>query len=423
MKKLLYSIISIWFCLGSTVLSQNPKWINYNTTNSNIPSDSINCIAIDGLGNKWIGTRSEGLAKFDGTNWTVYNESNSDLPENYVYSLIIDESGNKWIGTCCGGLAKFDGLNWTIYDTSNSGLPSNWVSSLAIDGSGNKWIGTGYGLAKFDDTYWNVYNPGWPYITRFILSLAVDVSNNVWFKSYDGLTKFDGTNWTHYSSPISGGIFDRGCGIAIDELGNKWIGIDGELLQFDDTIWTIYTNPFPHSLTIWDIEIDESSIKWLSVGGLTENNLRKFNGSNWEAIDTSGSSLSSAGTLMCIAIDESDNKWIGTLRGGLFVFNEGGIVSVEENLSVHPTEYNLFQNYPNPFNPTTTIKYSVPQSSDVLIKVFDVLGSEVETLVNEEKPVGSYEINWNAENLPSGVYFYQLQAGDFVETKKMVLLR
>jgi len=89
----------------------------------------------------------------------------------------------------------------------------------------------------------------------------------------------------------------------------------------------------------------------------------------------------------------------------------------------HLTEYYLYQNFPNPFNPTTTIIYSIPKLSFVTLRIYDVLGSEVETLINEEKAVGTYELNWNAANLPSGVYFYRLQAGSFVETKKMILLK
>lgn len=100
------------------------------------------------------------------------------------------------------------------------------------------------------------------------------------------------------------------------------------------------------------------------------------------------------------------------------------VISVEDNISEElPVEFSLSQNYPNPFNPTTKIKYFIPQSSNVLIKVFDILGNEVETLVDEEKPVGTYELTWYAENLPSGVYFYQLQAGSFIETKKLALLK
>ena len=85
--------------------------------------------------------------------------------------------------------------------------------------------------------------------------------------------------------------------------------------------------------------------------------------------------------------------------------------------------YSLEQNYPNPFNPSTTIKYQIPELSFVTIKVYDVLGNEITTLVNEEKPAGNFEVEFNASNLTSGIYFYRIQAGDFVETKKMVLMK
>jgi len=90
---------------------------------------------------------------------------------------------------------------------------------------------------------------------------------------------------------------------------------------------------------------------------------------------------------------------------------------------VMPNEYMLEQNYPNPFNSTSVIRYSVPQSSNVVIKVFDILGNEIEILVNEEKPIGTYEITWTAENLPSGIYLYQLRAGSYLQTRKMVLMK
>jgi hypothetical protein len=98
------------------------------------------------------------------------------------------------------------------------------------------------------------------------------------------------------------------------------------------------------------------------------------------------------------------------------------VTGVEEETTL-PTEFSLEQNYPNPFNPSTKIKYSVPQLSKVVIKVFDILGNEIETLVNEEKPVGTYEVKFKATNLPSGIYFYQLRTGSFVETKKMLMIK
>ena len=99
------------------------------------------------------------------------------------------------------------------------------------------------------------------------------------------------------------------------------------------------------------------------------------------------------------------------------------MTDVEKNQSVIPNDFSLSQNFPNPFNPTTLISYKLKETSRVQLKVFNILGNEVETLVNEQKPAGNYEITWNALNLPSGVYFYRLQAGSFIDTKKMVLLK
>jgi DNA recombination-dependent growth factor C len=101
------------------------------------------------------------------------------------------------------------------------------------------------------------------------------------------------------------------------------------------------------------------------------------------------------------------------------------IVSVNyEETPLH--DFVLKQNYPNPFNPSTKIKFRISSASGgefVKLKVYDVLGNEIATLVNESKTVGTYEILWNAENLPSGVYLYKLTAGNLVETKKMLLLK
>ena len=88
-----------------------------------------------------------------------------------------------------------------------------------------------------------------------------------------------------------------------------------------------------------------------------------------------------------------------------------------------PDNYNLFQNFPNPFNPTTIIRYDIKTKGDVELKVFDLLGREITTLVNENQTPGTYEVVFDATSLPSGVYFYQLKAGDFIETKKMVVLK
>jgi hypothetical protein len=97
--------------------------------------------------------------------------------------------------------------------------------------------------------------------------------------------------------------------------------------------------------------------------------------------------------------------------------------NVAKDASSIPNDFSLDQNFPNPFNPSTTINFSVPKSGTVTIKIFDILGKEVATLVNENKPVGNYSVQLNASKLVSGVYFYRMQAGDFVQTKKSLLLK
>ncbi|OGU31992.1 MAG: hypothetical protein A2057_07590 [Ignavibacteria bacterium GWA2_35_9] len=108
------------------------------------------------------------------------------------------------------------------------------------------------------------------------------------------------------------------------------------------------------------------------------------------------------------------------------VYSTGVPVTALQNTNIlHPGEYELAQNYPNPFNPTTKIKYAVPVIGFVTLKIYDVLGKEIATLVNEEKPAGSYEVEFNASelNLTSGVYFYRITTGGFEDTKKLLLLK
>ncbi len=125
-----------------------------------------------------------------------------------------------------------------------------------------------------------------------------------------------------------------------------------------------------------------------------------------------------ANTQLTILVDNGNN---GTIDDTLFVSNTVDVKD-EGYLGV-PKEYNLAQNYPNPFNPVTKIRYSLPQQSNVSLIVYNILGQEVITLVNEQQPAGNYEVSFDATNLTSGIYLYKIQAGDYSDVKKMILLR
>lgn len=121
-----------------------------------------------------------------------------------------------------------------------------------------------------------------------------------------------------------------------------------------------------------------------------------------------------------------DNNGDGIIDDSLAVNKNSIITSVKSNEYeevIIPKNFSLSQNYPNPFNPSTTIKYTIPKQSKVTLKVFDVLGSELATLINKEQPQGNYEVEFDGKDLTSGIYFYKLKAGDFIETKKMILLK
>ncbi|MEJ5306048.1 MAG: T9SS type A sorting domain-containing protein [Ignavibacteria bacterium] len=227
-------------------------------------------------------------------------------------------------------------------------------------------------------------NPEWINFTasNFVYAIALE-GDYVWVGKWGGgLVRIDKRtgNMTFYTK-ASGLPNNNVSAIAIDGQGNKWIGTDGGgVAKFDGVNWTVYKR---------------------SNSGLPDNRV------------------------LAIAIDGQGNKWIGT-GGGLAVYREGGVIlDVEKNTSVIPSGFKLYQNYPNPFNPVTKIRYSVKETKPVMIKLYDIVGREVATLVNEVKDAGEYEIELNAGKfgLCSGVYFYQMKAGDFTSIKKMVVLK
>ena len=154
-------------------------------------------------------------------------------------------------------------------------------------------------------------------------------------------------------------------------------------------------------------------------------------GSNWSKIETPDLHADNHRIRWS---EDGNNVWVAS-DGGLAFSNDKGITWKTDNNWFPITQYVNFDvdregknicggsQYPNPFNPSTTIKYSIPKQSNVTLKVFDVLGSEVATLVNKEQPQGNYEVEFDGSELTSGIYFYRLQAGDFVETKKMILIK
>jgi len=144
-------------------------------------------------------------------------------------------------------------------------------------------------------------------------------------------------------------------------------------------------------------------------------------------ISSGGYTITNANNILLSSVGEAfiENATNATQQqqsGFWYVYQQTTITDVEDEETI-PTVFKLEQNYPNPFNPSTTIKFAVPERSNVLIKIYDILGSEVVTLVNEEMDAGWYQKSFDAYSYSSGVYLFRMEAGNYISTKKMMLIK
>ncbi|MGB9664786.1 MAG: two-component regulator propeller domain-containing protein [Ignavibacteria bacterium] len=423
-ESIIVDSLSIFFALydNSVAILRDSTWEIFNKYNTGINNDYIKSLALDKTGKIWIGTYGRGVVihKSEGISRMWRNE----IPGTFVHSLLVEDTNQVWAGTWFNGLLRYDGVSWNSFNTINSGIPSNNILCITSDSYGNKWIGTDNGLGKFDGVNWTVYNqnnsglPG-----RYVSSIVIDKFNNKWIGTENGLAMFDGTNWVVYNTSNSGLPENWVLSLAIDSLGNKWIGTwQYGLVKFDGSNWTIYnkSNSGLPSNWIRVIKVDKTGNIWIG----TENaGLAKYDGTSWSVYNVFNSGLS-GNSITSIEIDELNHKIIGT-HTGLSIYREGGVILDVQEEKVRPSSFVLYQNYPNPFNPTTKIKYSIKETGLVTLKVYDLLGREIATLVNEPKQAGEDEIEFDASkyNLPSGVYLYELRSGSFKSAKKFVLMK
>jgi len=214
------------------------------------------------------------------------------------------------------------------------------------------------------------------------------------------------------------------------------MGISINILVYTQTVHNVTANPnFTFTPSQLTIKVGDA-VKWTNTGGF-HNVIADDNSF------TSGPASTSAWVFQFTFNSPGTNPYYCVIHGAPSGVGMSGVITVDavtdvkdENISVY--KFNLEQNYPNPFNPSTKIRYSIPnvethQATLVQLKIYDVLGNEVATLVNEEKTAGTYEVNFSAIDgftsngktlqLSSGIYFYRLKFGSFSESRKMILMK
>lgn len=189
---------------------------------------------------------------------------------------------------------------------------------------------------------------------------------------------------------------------------------------------TTYVAGVPTQISTYSTNVTKDADGW---GTVVLPGFGTFNCLRWREVELPPQSqrkdflfFTQEGYLVLIGTNNTEPDSGVVVAGEVVLLVPASVVGVK-SLDEFPQEFTLFQNYPNPFNPSTTIRFGISKSSHVSLKVYDLLGQEIETLVNEKLSAGEFVVNWNAGGHPSGVYFYRIQAGDFVLTKKTILLK
>jgi hypothetical protein len=386
-------------CLLIPLDTLSAQWVQTNGASETV----VTCFAVAGT-NLYAGTTSGVfLSTNNGATWSAVNTG----LKNTVISALASSGTNIFAGTTGGVFLSTDnGLSWSAVD---SGLTNTSIRALAVSGE-NLFAGTPGGVfsSATNGSSWSVTKE-----TNSVNALAV--------------------SGTLIIAALNGSI------ASTSDCGAIWGPMDTGMSQHVGVFTVSGNDLFAGTPAgVYRTKIDAAN--WTSVGtGLSNTSVvavavsgtNLFAGSYTGVYIYTGNSTSwtSANTqLPKIAVTSlivyGKNLFAGTNGGGIWKRAVSEMAtSVEGQTAARPTAFGLYQNFPNPFNPTTTITFSLRSRSFVSVKVFDVMGSEVATVVDDELPAGIHSRHWEASGYPSGIYFYRMQAGSYSETKRLLILK
>jgi len=418
MKNSFKVFVAVFIILVS--INANAQWVPSSTGMGN--DKSIFSLLSLGFVDFFAGTAYYGVYRSTnvGVGWVQ-----SGLSDKTVYSLALSGS-NLVAGTNLYGvwLSPNNGSTW-----SQTSLSYETVRSLAVSGSyifaGTAWgtpPGTG-GVYRSPDNGSTWLKVGLDEKTVYALAFsgstlyAATRGYGVW-QSFNNGTTWSQTGLTNqivYSLAVSGNNIYAGTecnGVYYSSnSGSNWsqVGLNGKI------IYTLLLNSgkiFAGCLKcgagVYGAGADGSGI-FLS----TDNGITWIEKNQGFTLDMTFYSLAIANTFL----------FAGSFAQSVWKRTYSEIIGIKQISELVPVSYLLHQNYPNPFNPSTNIRYELPRAGNVKLVIFNTLGQEVQTLVNETQSAGIYEALWNASGFPGGVYFYRLTAGGFGETRKMLLVR
>ena len=396
------------------------------------------------LGFLWYRVADNGPTTYGNTYMTTNGGESFSLAANFMVltSVFFKNNSTGWISgynynqksgltTRYTFFTTNNGINWDTTEILNSGRFINENNGWKVKQNGSMYRTTNGG-----STWTGIPSTPCDYLTvntldsinSVYLLTAIKYNSNIGSPAGYYYSTNSGTSWNtvlvnFYINPLTHINFYNGTGFAptrtnglsYDTFKSTNYGINWSVVSSNNLVFRDMCSL--NSQNFWGLD-SSGSIKYSSNGGNTFVN--QFTG----GISDYGDAIfmfPSDSLNHSVGYAKLNNKLYKTTSGGFsvhsYIGNENNIIE----------KFILLQNYPNPFNPVTNIRYSIPEGTGrdmtVQLKVYDVNGKEIETLVNENQIAGSYSVNFNAANYPSGVYFYKLETNNFSETKKMILLK
>ena len=408
-------IILILFLFSNSFVYSQSGWIQqYSGTNNDLRSVTFlnsNTGTAVGLFGTILHTTNGGI------NWISQNSGTSE----YLNSVFFI---NTNIGTAVGN-------NGVIIHTTNGGI--NWISQnsgVTYELNGVYLVDTNVGtiFSSFGSGILHTTNGGTNWVVQSNISnkYAVyfnDVNTGTTVGDFILHTTNGGINWAFQNNSPNGTLFDVKF---INYQTGFAVGVGGTIMKTINggNNWSLQSTGGPDPIqSVSFINANTGTVVgWFGTIYHTTNG-----GANWVRQDCPTNDW-----LLSVSFTDANNGtivgWFGTI---LRTTNGGNPLGIIPQTPQVPDKFHLYQNYPNPFNPTTKIKFSIPEvrsqsaagGSEVRLEIYDILGNEVATPVDEPLQPGTYEVGWDASNYSSGLYFYMLKAGDFSETKKMLIIK
>lgn len=357
----------------------------------------------------------------------TWQEIDNGFASSFIFGFAIDSSNNIYAGTRNGYIYKStnDGLSWTQLRNS-SNIYNSVIVDMVIAPNGNIFAtNMREGVLRSTDngTTWTVKNNGLSSL------MAASLNINSKGKIYMATQKDDkfyyssdnGESWQNILSNLTNTTVNQ---IRFDKYNNVYLATDESVWRNADAITPVEIV----NLTA-QTEGNSVSLEWTTVTEVNNYGFtierKVFNSAQWVQIAFIKGAGSSSKPVTYSYTDNKipSSKYNYRLKQTDYDGSRKYYYFSKEITITGPSSFSLSQNYPNPFNPSTTIRYSIKDAGLVKLEIYDILGRKITTVVNEEKQPGEYEVNFNGNNLSSGIYFYKLTTGSFTQIRKMQLLK